>query len=298
MRVSDKNLAEVWDRGFTIIENFLDRDALAAAREALWEIYPKPEDYFKAPEEHPELARGQFAGLRLFPYSSWALNRLPVYPDLIDGAERLLETRNLEVYKIELWAKYSGAVNYDQFHHRDFGNHSLVVPRADRNHTQMTTFMLLSDVTAEDAPTKLVPLTFTRELSFPTRAVPFGELFEHEVALTAPAGSLLIYKTDVFHRGSNFTGVNRSRFMMLVDIQQRGWRWQGKMSWPDRADAKGMRETIVRMTPRERDLFGFPPPGSEYWNEQTIADVSARYPGMDMTPYLKPSADGSAEQKS
>jgi hypothetical protein len=288
MRVPDEKLAEVWDRGFTIVENFLDRDTLAAAQEAMWEIYPKPEDYFGAPEEHQDLGRGQFAGLRVFPYSSWALNRLPMYPDLIDGAERLLETHDLEIYKIELWAKYSGAVNYDQYHHRDFGNHSLVVPRADRNHTQMTTFMLLSDVTAEDAPTKLVPLEFSRDLPLPTRAVPFGDLFDKEVAAIAPAGSLLIYKTDVFHRGSDFIGTNRSRFMMLVDFQQRGWRWQGKMSWPDRADAKGMRETIVRMTPRERDLFNWPPPGSEYWNEQTIADVGARYPGIDMTPYLKP----------
>ena len=138
--------------------------------------------------------------------------------------------------------------------------------------------MLLSDVTAEDAPTKLVPLKFSRELPLPTRGLPFGELFDREVAATAPAGSLLIYKTDVFHRGSDFTGVHRSRFMMLVDFQQRGWRWQGKMSWPDRANSPGMCEAMVRMTPRERDLFGWPPPGSEYWNEQTIADVAARYP--------------------
>ncbi len=289
MRVADRNLAEVWDQGFTIVENFLDPDTLAAAQQALWDIYPRPEDYFRAPEDHPELSRGQFAGLRLFPYNSWALNRLAVYPDLVDSAERLLGTQDLEIYKIELWAKYSGAVNYDQFHHRDYGNHNLVVPRADRRHTQMTTFMLLSDVTADDAPTKLVPLKFSRELPLSIRAMRFGELFDDEVAATAPAGSLLIYKTDVFHRGSDFTGANRSRFMMLVDFEQRGWRWQGKMSWPHRADAPGMRETIVRMTPRERDLFGFPAPGSEYWNEQTIADVAARYPGLDMTPYLKPS---------
>ena len=288
MRVPDRNLAEVWDQGFTIVENFLDTDTLAAAREAMWEIYPKPDDYFRAPEEHSKLTSGQFSGLRVFPYKSWALNRLPAYPDLVDGAERLLGSQDLEIYKIELWAKYSGAVNYDQFHHRDFGNHSLVVPREDRQHTQMTTFMLLSDVTAEDAPTKLVPLKYTRKLPLSQRAVPFGELFEHEVAATAPAGSLLIYKTDIFHRGSDFTGVNRSRFMMLVDFQQRGWRWQGKMSWPDRAGAPEMNEAMVRMTPRARDLFGWPPPGSEYWNDQTLADVAARYPGIDMTPYLKP----------
>lgn len=291
MRVPEQNLAEVWDQGFTIVENFLDPETLAAARQALWEIYPRPEDYFRAPDEYPEFSRGQFAGLRLFPYGSWALNHLAVNRDLVDAAERLLETQDLEVYKIELWAKYSGAANYDQAHHRDYGNHSLVVPRADRQHTQMTTFMMLSDVTADDAPTKLVPLKFSWEVPLSTRQLALGELFDHEVAATAPAGSLLIYKTDVFHRGSDFTGVQRSRFMMLVDFQQRGWRWQGKMSWPHRANMPGMCEAIVRMTPRERDLFGWPPPGSEYWNEQTIADVAERYPGLDMAPYLKAPAD-------
>ena len=93
MRVPDRNLAEVWDQGFTIVENFLDSDTLAAAQQAMWEVFPKPEDYFKAPEDHADLTRGQFSGLRLFPYKSWALSRLPVYPDLVDGAERLLGKR-------------------------------------------------------------------------------------------------------------------------------------------------------------------------------------------------------------
>ena len=32
MRVPDRNLAEVWDQGFTIVENFLDADTLAAEK--------------------------------------------------------------------------------------------------------------------------------------------------------------------------------------------------------------------------------------------------------------------------
>lgn len=38
-------------------------------------------------------------------------------------------------------------------------------------------------------------------------------------------------------------------------------------------------------TPRQRARFGFPDPGDVYWDEQTLADVATRYPGMDMTPY-------------
>ncbi|MGH7011467.1 MAG: hypothetical protein ACREEX_11595, partial [Caulobacteraceae bacterium] len=117
------------------------------------------------------------------------------------------------------------------------------------------------------------------------KQLPMGEFFEHEVAATAPAGSLLIYKTDVLHRGSDFAAAGRSRFAMLVDFQQRGWRWMGKMSWPNHADMEGMHEALMKMSPRERDLFGWPPPGSDYWNAQTLADVAARYPGIDLAPY-------------
>ena len=39
------------------------------------------------------------------------------------------------------------------------------------------------------------------------------------------------------------------------------------------------------MTPRQRDLFGWPPPGDPYWNAQTLTDVALRYPGIDLTPY-------------
>ena len=285
MRVPEAKLAEVWDRGFAVVEGFLDRDTLGAAQAALWDIYPRPEAYFADPSAYPRFARSQFSGLRFFPYANAALDSLPVYPDLLEAAERFLSSSDIEIYKIELWAKYAGAVNYDQRHHRDFGNHTLVVPRRDGVHTQMTTFILLSDVTELDGPTKLVPLEHTRDLPLHPRQLEMGEFFDKEVAATAPAGSLMIYKTDVMHRGSDFGAPGRSRFAMLVDFTQRGWRWNGKMSWPDHAEKPGFVEAMIQMTPRQRDLFGWPPVGSDYWTPQTLRDVAARYPGMDMTPY-------------
>ena len=164
MRIPDAKLAEVWDRGFTVVEGFLDADTLSAAQDALWEIYPRPEAYFAEPEAFPEFGKSQFAGLRLFPYGPMALNRVPVYPDLIDAAERFLQTTEIDCYKIELWAKYSGAVDYDQPHHRDYGNHTIVVPRADGLMSQMTCFILLSDVTELDGPTMAVPRDKTSHL--------------------------------------------------------------------------------------------------------------------------------------
>jgi hypothetical protein len=286
MRVPDSNLGELRDRGFTVVEGFLDPDTLKAAQDALWEVYPRPEVLFADPDVRRKFERSQFAGIRIFPYVQPALARLPTYPDLIDAAERFCGSAALDAYKIELWAKYAGATNYDQYMHRDYGNHTLAVPRADRVGLQMTTFILLSDVTELDGPTKIAPLDRTRHIPLGVRELPFGELFDQEVAVTAPAGSLMIYRPDVFHRGSDFKAPGRSRFAMLVDFKARNdWHWQGKLHWADQAIRPGWTEAIAAMSLRERDLFGFPPPGSDYWNAQTLADMAVRYPAMDMTPY-------------
>ena len=152
MKVSDAKLAEVRERGFTVVPGFLDAETLAEARAALWNVHPNPDDYFADPSKYPHYAPASSPASRPSRSRTGRLSRLPVYPDLIDAMERLTGTDDIEVYKIELWAKYAGAIDYAQAHHRDFGNHSLVVPREDGVHTQYTTFLLLSDVTELDAP--------------------------------------------------------------------------------------------------------------------------------------------------
>lgn len=107
------------------------------------------------------------------------------------------------------------------------------------------------------------------------------------MAICAPAGSLLLYRTDVLHRGSTFAAPGRSRFCLLVDFQVRGQPWMGKVSWPGRGVEAGMCAALERMDPRQRELLGFPPIGHEYWDDQTVADVGARYPGMDMDTYRR-----------
>ncbi len=293
MRVSDVRLEELRTQGFTIVEGFLNPDELAAAQDQLWHSFPRPEEFFADPSAFPHLAKGQFAGLKLFPLQGWELNRLATHPDLVDAAERFLDSVELELYKVEVWAKYAGAVDYDQTHHRDFGNHSLVVPRDDGVGRQLTTFVLLSDVTDVDGPTKVVSLEHTRGIPMvPDEAaaglsfsVPPGRFADVEVSVTGPAGTLFMYRTDVFHRGSNFSAPGRSRFAMLTDFQVRGPSWAGKMSWPNTALSPQWVELMERASVRERDLFGFPKPGDGYWNAQTLHDVGRRYPKMDMSAY-------------
>jgi hypothetical protein len=285
VRVPDRALDDVHQHGYAIVEGFLAPDELKAAQEALWLHFPRPEDYFADPSRHPTYAESQFAGMLVFPYRSWDLNRLGFHPDLVDAAERFLDTTDIALYKIELWGKYSGAVSYDQPLHRDYGSHSMVVPRVDGRYRQLTTFVYLSDVTDDDAPTRLVPYEHGKDVPFTPLYIEYGRLAEHEVAATAPAGSLLLYRTDILHRGSDFNAPGRARFSILADYQARGPTWAGKISWPSRSPERGWTKALAQMSVRQRDLFGWPRPGDEYWNEQTLTDVAARYPGMDMTEY-------------
>jgi hypothetical protein len=284
VRISDACLDEVRGRGFCLVEGFLSPGELAAARQALWLHFPQPEEFFVDPSRFPEYNGDQFGGVREFPYRSWDLNHPAFHPDLVDAVERYLGTPDLHLYKVELWAKYGGAADYDQPLHRDYGSHSLVVPRVDGRYQQLTTFIFLSDVTVDDGPTRIVPFESGRDVPFTPLYIPFGQLAEFEVPAVGPAGSLLVYRTDILHRGSNITGVGASRFSLLADFQVRGTTWGGKMAWPKQSPQRWAK-LMPQCSVRERDLFGFPRPGDAYWNEQTLADVALRYPGMDMEPY-------------
>jgi hypothetical protein len=284
VKVPDSALDEVRTRGFSLLEGFLQPDELAAAQAALWLHFPRPENYFADPSAHARYAQSQFAGVDEFPYLSWDLNRLAVHPDLVDAVERYLATDQLHLYKVELWAKYAGAVNYNQPLHRDYGSHSLVVPRPETRYQQLTTFIYLSDVTEVDGPTRIVPFEEGKHVPFTPLYIDRGAMSDVEVPMVGPPGSLLLYRTDILHRGSNFTAERRARFSMLVDYQVRGTTWGGKMSWPKQSPERWA-QFMPRCTVRQRDVFGFPRPGDDYWSEETLAGVAERYPGMDMTPY-------------
>jgi Phytanoyl-CoA dioxygenase (PhyH) len=284
MRVPDAALAEVRERGYALVEGFLAPEELAAAQHALWLHFPRPEEYFADPARFSHLAASQFAGIEEFPYRSWDLNGLAVHPDLVDLAERFLQTDQLHLYKVELWAKYAGAVDYDQPLHRDYGSHSLVVPRPEARYQQLTTFVYLSDVTDEDGPTVIVPYEHGREVPYTPLYVPFGTLAACEVRCTGPAGSLLAYRTDILHRGSQMTGAGHARFSLLADFQVRGTTWGGKMAWPKQSPERWAK-FIPQCSVRQRDLFGFPRPSDPYWNAETLEGVAARYPGIDLEPY-------------
>jgi Phytanoyl-CoA dioxygenase (PhyH) len=295
--VPDRCLTELRERGYLVFEGFLGAGELAAAQEALWLHFPRPEEYFADPAAHARLATSQFAGIVGGPWRSWDLNRLAFHPDLLDLAERFLGSADLRLYDAELWAKYAGAANYDQQHHRDLGNHSLVVPKRSDPGTQMTSWILLSDVGEGDGPTKVVPLTIGENVpywpgtlggsanDYVTNYLPAGAFADEEISVTGSAGTLFSFRTDMVHRASGMTAERSARFTLLAHYDVWGRRWTGRVAWPTRSLSADWGELIERATPRQRSVLGFPDPGDPYWDEQTLADTQARYPGADLTPY-------------
>jgi ectoine hydroxylase-related dioxygenase (phytanoyl-CoA dioxygenase family) len=285
MRVPDHNVDEFFERGFTLVEGFLSTAEVETARAALWQTYPRPEDYFANPGEYAHLQAHAFAGNFKFPFADFELNRLAVHDDLADVARRILDSPEVRLYKGEVWAKYGGGVDYTQPHHRDFGNHMLVVPRADGYRRDLLTYIYLSDVDETTGATAIVPLEHGRHIPLGVNRLDPGELVDHEVRLGAPAGSLVLYSTDVFHRGTAITDPTGSRFMVLADYRRADAPWIQMHAFGLHGNRPEMREFVSRASAEQRTLLDIPAPGHEYWNAQTIADMAIRYPGIDMSPY-------------
>lgn len=287
MKISKTHLEQYHEEGFVVVPDFLDAETLAEAQSGISADHPSPEDYFAEPGSWPAYNKTQFTLLK-FPFGDWRVNRLAFYPDMLDAAARALDADPWDVRftKGELWAKYSGAINYEQEFHRDFGNHTLVVPRADHRYKELTTFIFLSDVGEENGPTAVLPRHLTDHIPLGSRRLPDEPTWrKHQKLATGPAGSLLMYSYDVFHRGTNLVGEGQSRFMVLLDYRRADAPWITRQGWADAGNHPRMAEAITRISPRDRGLFDIPAPGHEYWNEQTIADMQLRYEGIDMQPY-------------
>ena len=44
---------------------------------------------------------------------------------------------------------------------------------------------------------------------------------------------------------------------------------------------------ITEMSPEQRSVIGIPKPGDKYWNETKIQNLKARYPNINVSPYLE-----------
>lgn len=285
MHINDDVLAKVDRHGFAYVDGWLTPSEVEAARAALFMLFPRLDRYHDRPRDYPQLSVGQFGGLRSYPFGIDSLDSLGTHPDLIHAAERYCATSALAQHSINIWAKYSGTVDYEQTLHRDYPEKSTVVPSFGKDHDQLTIFILLSDVGIDDGPTMFVTHDDASALGHAFPRSP-GLLADREEPMIGSAGSAYLFDYTTVHRGSGFRGDNTGRFLFAVEYvrSERPWlartRWHEKTSWPEWVLA------VVSMTPRQRELFGFPADSDPFWTPATVRGLEKRYPGIDTSPYL------------
>ncbi len=271
--------------GFTVIPGALSAEEVARCREALFAIYPSPAQYFADPRAHDQLLEHQFAGLKVFPFAALELNLLVAHPRVVAAVRQLLGIDDLRLAKAEVWAKYGGG-DYQQELHRDYGNHTLLVPRRDGAWREATTFIYLSDIDDQCGPTAILPREASDEVAFGLNRHP-QKTHPSERLATGPAGSLMVYSYEVFHRGTAMLDPKGSRFTVLADYRADDATWIGKHAFPTHGLNPHMAEFLAAIDHEQRTIMDFPPPGHPFWNDQTIADIKLRYPRMDVTPYAR-----------
>ncbi|MEY2420354.1 MAG: hypothetical protein QOI95_421 [Acidimicrobiaceae bacterium] len=282
----------LWDTvGWCVVEGVIPPDDLAAAQRALPALFPTADEFAAdaEPERNVAFREPDGAPKPQFPFSAGALNRVVLHDAMLELAELLLNTDDLRLYQAMANAKYSdGAPDYDQLLHVDYANHTLVVPRADDGYQLLETFVFLSDVTPETAATRFVSREHTADIPVERTYLhleEYAHLYAHEESASGPAGSVLVYRPDVFHRGVPLTAKRAARFMLAVAFKPAATDWIGFHAFPARAEDMAWHRFMRHATVRQLTVLGFPKPGDAYWTPDTLAGVAARYPSLDMTPW-------------
>ena len=281
-----------WDeQGWCVVEGVIPPEALAEARAALPASFPTAEEFADGvdPARNVAFLSERNAPRLQFPYESPALNRVALHDGLLDLAAALLRTDDPRVYQAGVVAKYSDAgPEYEQLLHADYANHTLVVPRTDVGFQHLETFVYLTDVTATTGATRFVDRAHTVDIPVERTYLhveEYAHVYAAEVPAEGPAGSVLVYRPDVFHRGVMMQEPRRARFVMNVACKPAGTDWIGYHAFPARAEDRAWHRFMRDATVRQLTALGFPAPGHAYWDASTLAGVAARYPGLDLTPW-------------
>ena len=300
MRITDEHAAQLRDDGFVVVRGFLSPTEVAAARGHALQYFPTAEELSATPQRYGAIFEDSEHLQVEFPFAPsgddpdgvGALNHVATHPELIAFVERLLGTPRVVLSQSALWAKYAGAGgDYDQGLHLDYQGNTLVVPRDDGAYRQVNMILYYTDVTDELGPTCVVPQRHTRDLPlWPTHRPRqrHAPLYRHEQQVLAHAGDLLVFSMRTWHRASNIEADFGARFSHHFDWRAAQHNFAGYHLWSRMGENPDLQRFVERATPRQREALGFPPPGHQYWNEETLAAVALRYPKMDVEPYGRP----------
>jgi hypothetical protein len=301
MQLSDAKQAWCTD-GFVVLPGYLSADDLAPALDELSLCFPTTAGFHDGLDPRRQRFIGdEFAGIDPFPFASVQLSRLAVHDRIVDLVQGLLGTDDVRIYAAEAWAKYTGATDYDQRLHRDFLNHTILVPTEASGLQQVELFVYLVDVPDDLGPPHLVQRARTADLPPLPNWYPRADtgpaddgfvatagrpdLYDAEVSAAGPAGTVVAFTPDTLHRGTALTRPGGVRYSMHLSFRPAEAEWAQRQAWADRSHETSWYRFVEQATPRQLGLFGFPPPGHPFWTAETLAGTALRYPGLDLTPW-------------
>lgn len=235
----------------------------------------------------PAFRGRQFEGTTLFPLPGCpTLNRLFVHPDLVGFAKAALGTDDIRIYQSRIWSKYGDYTNYEQPMHRD-GNHALVPIANEPPWWHLECFVYLNDVGLDNGAPGVVPGEISRaDLSdrAPVGAADRPDLYAAEVRGVGGPGSVLAYRSDVWHRGRDLAP-GEERHIIVIAFRPAEAEWIGFDSHAPLVNSPDFRIFAQGCTPDELALFGVPRPGHPYWTGELLDAMAGVYPELDLDPW-------------
>lgn len=284
-RVMKRHATELTSQGYTIIEGFLSPEQLAETQTVGLGVTPHWTGYDHTLDQEPPY----FLEFADFPAR---IQRNVMSRDLIDLMEDVIGTSDLRMSLSFLWLRYAGQPWEEQELHSDLMNNSLAYPRNEDGYRQVEGILYYTDVTADLSPTHVLPSTVDMLHPGEPHMRPrseYAHLYEHEVTVEVPAGSLLLYNMTTLHRGGAFTAAEGHRISHHFVYRSAVSDWTQWRGWGAQGAKPEMVSLLTQIDHRERHIFGFPLPGDPYWTTAMIRGVAMRYPDMDMTPYQQAS---------
>eukprot|EP00759_Apiculatamorpha_spiralis_P014543 PhF_6_TR21159/c3_g1_i1/m.30475 len=298
----------------------------------LWSMvsmYRRPAQLQFLTQKNTHAGFGSNAGTFEVPCGTDAVDLLPFR--LLPAAKKLLRTDRVMLSQADVWIKHpkpwSEMSNDDQRIHCDFGNNTVIPTDWYSPNCFAAIVYLDSDgvecvggATAavarrgdDDAAyniDKMViqpgygdrPFLNNREAAEkwfqqnrPEEYKFRQELYQREVKVMPKAGRILLYRVDLWHRGTPLTSGSR-RVMNIVfharDDPGHAGRWNAgffKNSYWWTNGKYGVPERLFSelLSPEQRTGIGFPPVGDEYWTKERLHVIKLRFPRFDDKPYLE-----------
>ena len=274
-KLNDAVFEELEEQGFVVVPDYITGEKLRTLQAAQRRVLPSWEEVKHDPPGDQE----GYSRLVPFPYEDPDLYKESMNEESIAFARRWLKTDNIHMRVGALIARYPGHAwggtgSDDSGLHIDNVNNSLLPLSEDlREFGQIGFWHHLEDVDEDQAPLRLIPRKYGRDMS-------------KAVSLVCKGGTICIFTRYTWHSASAYTRKDGQRLTWGYSFGRADHYWEGFKHFTScGAGAPVFQAFIGGLTAAQREIWRFPPAGHSYYTEQTLALLEEQYPGWDSDEY-------------